>query len=231
MKFERMSDNQIRITLVSQDFQSYDVTVADLLTDRSGKAKEFFETLMNIAREDFDFEMDGSPLIVEAMQTGGDLVLVVTKVDKDSEQGPGQSFVKNIKDHFNIHSISEETRDEDEEMSEIQDIPLQNAEPEKKVLPSYGVCKFQDMESIIKVAKLVENYYDSDNTLYKNPEDSSYYLMYTRNRNTEDEFSIFINQLREFGDDTNISYAFRFYVDEHYKVIIKDEALQTLAEM
>lgn len=223
MKLERINDNQIRITLDPHDFDDFDVSVVDLLTDREGKAKEFIETLMGMAKDDLNFEAEGSPIMVEVTQTGKDaIVLMVTKVDKDTKLRPGISNAPEV-------AVGEQAEAEDsKDEIPLPNIPIPAAENEKTITPSFGVCRFNDLDDVIRVAKMAENYYDSDNSLYKDGD--SYYLMYTRSRNTEDEFRMLSSQAREFGDPTVFHYASRYYLEEHYSLIIPNEALQLLAE-
>ena len=235
MKLERLSDNQIKITLAPYDFNEFDVTVVDLLTDRNGKAKSFFETLMSMAKDDLDFEVDGAPLVVEAMQTGKDsLVLMVTKVDEDSDTDPKLEHIRKMRGSF---SGSDGASDDDgfEDVSStvepLPNIPLKSDENIRPVVPSFGVCSFERLEPLIQVAEMAVNYYESDNSLYKNPIDNRYYLVYTRNWNSEDEFKILTNQLREFGDPGSLNYASRYYIEEHCKILIEGDALQKLSEL
>ena len=251
MKLERLNDNQIKITLAPVDFDEFDVTVVDLLTDRNGKAKAFFETLMSMAREDLDFEADGAPIVVEAMQTGKDsLVLMVTRVDDNVENDPKLAHIKNMRGGFDEQSAEEYEDDSQENFQynniekpapdtsakkpgadTLPNIPLKSADAGKPVVPAYAVCMFDSLEPLIKVAKMAESYYESDNSLYKSPENGKYYLVYTRNWNSEEQFLILMNQLREFGDPNTIIYASKYYIEEHYELIIEDDALQTLADI
>ena len=224
MKLERINDNQIRITLDPRDFDDFDVSVVDLLTDREGKAKEFLETLMHMAKDDLNFEVDGGPIMVEVTQTGQDaIVLMVTKVDGDQKPEQNRHAVK--------APFGQELKDKEEkEEQSIPSIPLQPTDNDKKVTPSYGVCRFKTLDDVILVAKMAEHYYDSDNSLYKDSTDENYYLMYTRSRNTEDEFKLLSNHVREFGEPATFHYASRYYLEEHFTLVIANEALQLLAE-
>ena len=221
MKLERINDNQIRITLDPHDFDDFDVSVVDLLTDREGKAKDFIETLMGMAKDDLNFEADGRPIMVEVTQTGKDaIVLMVTKVDKDSKLTPGSHPAPESVESVEVQEIKED--------APIPNIPIPAAENEKTITPSYGVCKFSNLDDVIRVAKMSENYYDSDNSLYK--DEDSYYLMYTRSRNTEEDFRMLSSQAREFGEPATFHYASRYYLEEHFTLVVANEALQILSE-
>jgi len=224
MKLERINDNQIRITLDPHDFADLDVSITDFLTDKEGKTKEFLETLMGKAKDDLDFEADGLPVIVEVTQSDKDsIVLMLTKVDKDTKIAPGTHSNSAIS---RVAEIKEELEEIDEHPN--KDVSSHSLDGEKVITPSYGVCRFKNLDDVISVAKMAENYYDSDNSLYK--DDDSYYLMYTRTRNSEADFRMLSNQVREFGEPVVFHYASRFYIEEHYDLIIANEALQLLSE-
>lgn len=104
------------------------------------------------------------------------------------------------------------------------------AEPEeqKKSFRLYG---FKNLDNVILSANSVKGLYDSTNTLYKNPKDNRFYLYLTRDNNTDTEFVRTCNIISEYGNRLNANYAGPSYLNEHYKIIIKANALQTLSEL
>ena len=91
MKIEKINDNQISITLGKHDLEKYDLTINDLLGNRSEKAEELLRELMDVARDDYDFETNDASIVVEAMQINQDyLVFVEVKYReaKDRDGGP-----------------------------------------------------------------------------------------------------------------------------------------------
>ena len=87
------------------------------------------------------------------------------------------------------------------------------------------------MEQFINAAKLVRGFYVSDNTLYKKESPTSYFLIVTHNRNSEREFEFLCETLREFSEPYRFTYTTKYYFEEHYKMVIKDNALQMLADI
>ena len=88
MKKERINDNKIRFTLDAVDLEKRDLQLAEL-SYGSRKAKELFEELMEMAREDLGFEPGAKPLMVEAIPTPGDgLIVNVSRVDDPEELDP-----------------------------------------------------------------------------------------------------------------------------------------------
>lgn len=98
----------------------------------------------------------------------------------------------------------------------------------KKSFRLYG---FKNLDNVILSANSVKGIYDSTNTLYKNPKDNRFYLYLTRDNNTDTEFIRTCNILGEYGNKLSTNYAGPSYLNEHYKVIIKANALQTLSEL
>lgn len=97
--------------------------------------------------------------------------------------------------------------------------------------PSFRLFGFKSLDNVILTANSVKGIYDSTNTLYKNLKDNSYYLYLTRDNNTDMEFIRTCNIISEYGDRLSINYAGPSYLNEHYKVIINANALQTLSEL
>jgi adapter protein MecA 1/2 len=68
MKIERLSENQMRFTVWRQELEDNDIDISDIAGNKSGKADELLKMLMNRAKDEFGFEPESAPLVVEAMQ-------------------------------------------------------------------------------------------------------------------------------------------------------------------
>ena len=90
---------------------------------------------------------------------------------------------------------------------------------------------FDKLGDVIEVAHIVTGYYDSNNSLYTSPKDKRYYLIMYRNRNTKDEFRRAGIKAGEYGKQVSTVYTSIDYFEEHFRLIIRDEALQTLSKM
>ncbi len=85
MRIERISDNQIRCTLSNRDLIERHLKISELAYG-SERAKELFRDMMEQANIDFGFEAEDIPLMIEAIPTSREsLVLVITKVDNPQE--------------------------------------------------------------------------------------------------------------------------------------------------
>lgn len=85
MKIERVSENQIRCTLTSEDLAERQIKLSELAYGTE-KAKMLFRDMMQQASYEFGFEADDIPLMIEAIPLSADtIILVVTKVEYPEE--------------------------------------------------------------------------------------------------------------------------------------------------
>lgn len=121
MKIERISENQIRCTLSKNDLTERHLKISELAYG-SDKAKELFRDMMQQANIDFGFEADDIPLMIEAIPTSRDsLVLVITKVDNPEEFDEKFSRFGIQADDYD--EIDYEEEEECDESSNILDSP------------------------------------------------------------------------------------------------------------
>lgn len=95
----------------------------------------------------------------------------------------------------------------------------------------FRIYSFDDLSTVIKASKLVAGIYLSSNTLYKDPVSGTFYLLLNRTENTAAEFSRTCNILNEYGNKLKTNYAMPYHFAEHFKVIVADEAIQTLSAL
>ncbi len=93
----------------------------------------------------------------------------------------------------------------------------------------FKVYSFTSLNDITNVAKLLGDVYTGDNSLYKNPTDSKYYLILSRSDNSNEVFARTCNLISEYGIRVKTTYATPYHYTEHYKLILKKSALQTLS--
>jgi len=85
MKIERLSENQIRCTLNSEDLASRHLKLSELAYGTT-RAKELFQELMQQAAAEYGFNAEDIPLMIEAIPISADcLILLVTKVEDPDE--------------------------------------------------------------------------------------------------------------------------------------------------
>lgn len=258
MKIERLSENQIRCTLYKADLADKELLLTELAYG-TDKAKELFRELMQQASNELGFEVDNIPLMIEAIPVNPEcLVLIITKVEDPDELDTRFSRFTRPMDSAQEEDDMSDVEEEDHDIAMMKSkatdgliealgnladglSALGNARVSNNMRVAskqpannqevFRIYAFKSLDQVILSAKLVNSMYDSDNTLYKNPQDSSFYLYMTKNKNTDGEFVRTCNLISEYGSKIRATYATPNYMKEHYKLIIEADALQTLSKL
>lgn len=90
---------------------------------------------------------------------------------------------------------------------------------------------FQHLSDVTKLAHILNHFYDEQNTLYKNPVSHKYYLLLTKGSHSPEEFNKVCNILAEYASQEKYTEAEEAYFNEHYPIILKNNALQVLATL
>ena len=85
MKIEKINENQIRCTLSREDLADRQIKLSELAYG-SEKAKSLFRDMIEQANNEFGFEVDDIPLMIEAIPLSGEnIILQITKVEYPEE--------------------------------------------------------------------------------------------------------------------------------------------------
>lgn len=250
MKIEKISDTQIRCTLSRQDLADRDLKISELAYG-SDKAKDLFRELMVQASYECGFEAEDIPLMIEAIPVSGDcLVLVVTKVEDPDELDTRFSNFSSFRDSADEDSSSvassvadeilecfgqlgallgkgKEAMEKADRTADSAELPKEEAAPAPNQLTK--VFSFPTLTSVTKLAQLISPYYFGENILYKDEVSSSYYLILHMSGHTPEEFNRICNVTSEYGQPVTTGYASLSYFAEHFKPVLKTDAVQTLA--
>lgn len=96
---------------------------------------------------------------------------------------------------------------------------------------TYRIFSFQNINDISKAASMVSGIYQDDNSLYKSPIDNHYYLIVYNQSGDTENYQRTCNLLSEYGTKVKGNYAMPYYFAEHFTLIIKKDAIQTLASI
>jgi len=247
MKIEKISETQIRCTLSRQDLADRDLKISELAYG-SDKAKDLFRELMVQASYECGFEAEDIPLMIEAIPVSGDcLVLVVTKVEDPDELDTRFSNFSSFRDDHDedsssvTSSVAEEIlecfgqlgallgkgRETLEKTAEAAEkLPSEEAAPSSANLTK--VYSFPTLTAVTTLAQLISPYYFGESMLYKDEVSTNYYLVLHMSDHTPEEFNRICNVISEYGTPVNTGYASLSYFAEHFKPIVKADAVQTL---
>ena len=88
---------------------------------------------------------------------------------------------------------------------------------------------FEDLDSVIRVSKILKGIYHGENTLYKDPENSKYYLLLRKSDHTPEAFNKVCNIITEYGRMEECSSAVEGRIREHFEIIVQSYALEKLS--
>ena len=242
MKIERINDNQIRCTLTSFDLSVRNLNLGELAYG-SEKARGLFREMIQKASNEVGFEAEDIPLMVEAIPLSNESVmLVITKIEDPEELDTRFAKFSPLSDDDQDTILNDLASELLEGADGIADLFSPAAEPmvqtegsEAPPAPAAVIAtrifRFDSLDLVSDAAKAVGQVYEGFNTLYKKPDSHHYYLVLKDTADQSGEFNRICNILAEYGSKQKHDYAAEAYYKEHYEAMIRDHALQALAQI
>ncbi|MCF0121930.1 MAG: adaptor protein MecA [Lachnospiraceae bacterium] len=251
MKIEKINDSQIRCTLTSDDLASRKIKLSELAYGTE-KAKILFQDMMQQAHYEFGFESDNSPLMIEAIPVASDsIVLIITKVENPEELDTRFSKFSPFDDESGTTKETQFSGADDlvdlfhkiyEAKNKLQNSSIRKdtkkssnqkatQDTEKITVNLVQTFRFCSLDDAILAAHSLNHFYSGKNSLYKNKKLGSYQLVVHQSNCTPEAFNKVCNILSEYGTNETFSVAGEAYLLEHGNVLIKDTALQNLANV
>lgn len=223
MKIEKISDTQIKVTLNHSDLMDRDLKISELAYG-SQKAQALFKDMMAKANEEFGFETDNVPLMIEAVPLSTDsIMIVVTKVDDPLQI---EQKLETIGERPTHRTFKEPEEDRLTDLAlmgrDVED--TQASQPvDKDTVITY---MFNDFDSTCMAAHRVQPMFVGDNSLYKYNE--KYFLTMGKNKKSVNDLEGIVGVLDEFGSRCPSSDLNEFFLKEHGKLMIDLHAVDVL---
>lgn len=111
--------------------------------------------------------------------------------------------------------------------------PKNTNEKEEEVLPTdvTKMVSFSDLNSLSSLAVMLNSFYQGQNSLYKDIANNRYYLVLSQSGHSPEDFNRLCNILSEHGSMERFSASREAYMQEHFRVMIKNNALESLSMM
>ena len=243
MKIERINENSIALILNNEELKNRNLKMSDL-SYGSDKAKDLLVEMMNLAKSEVGFTPD-APLAVEAVPLkDGDIKLIVTKVFNPDELDARYSRftpMKNEKVPFSIMQMLESTIDKFEEalkqgntrgINEVNNVEKLEI---RKDTDQIAIFEFDEIDKASDACRNV-NSCDYVSVLYKDEKNKKFYLVLSISGNvskvTIEDFNKACNTLAEYGTRIRGKVGMnQAYYEEHYKIIIKEDAVSKLSRL
>ncbi len=256
MKIEKINDKQIRCTLTREDLANRQIKLSEFAYG-SDKAKALFQDMMQVAAQDFGFEADNTPLVIEAVPVSIDsLILIITKVDdpeeldtrfsrfspEDPSQGENYSL-SDLRDRIEgaddilglIKKISEARKraaqQAQKQAQQAESAQQESIEEDEEVRRLTRFYLFQSLDDAIRAAGVLDSVYDGPNSLYKNPDNGEYYLLLEKAESSAEQFNKICNVLSEYASPCKFTPGLEAHFSEHMETILADHALQSLSQL
>lgn len=226
MKIEKLSDTQIQVTLNHADLIDRDLKISELAYG-SKKAQALFKDMMARAYEDFGFETDNVPLMIEAVPLAGDsIMIVVTKVEDPTQIEQKLEAIGERPTHRTFKEPEEDR---------LTDLALMGKEPttEESQAENKGKDKsltylFNDFDNVCMAAHRAKPMFVGDNSLYKFNE--KYFLILNKNKKANAKCEELVGILDEFGSKCPSTSLNELFLREHGQLMIATHAIDVLAK-
>lgn len=246
MKIEKINDHQIRCTLTSADLANREIKLSELAYGTE-KAKTLFHDMMQQAQYEFGFEAENIPLMIEAIPVTPDsIVLIITKVEDPEELDTRFSKFSPSGEEDSRESSTPQFTGADDILDIFQKLvdsklkahvsskkqQTQNEEAAAQVSVSLiQIFRFSSLDSAICAAQGLNNSFQGENSLYKDPSKGTYHLVLHQSGYSPEEFNRICNVLSEYGTGKTYTAASEAYLKEHGEVLIREQALQMLSQL
>ena len=204
MKIERISENQLKLTLTKADLAEREIKLEDLITP-SEKTQKLFRDIMEQALDEEDFISENTPLMVEAIPSGGDgIMIIVTKVNnKEKKAG--------------------------EDLRRWKKKPMDTLTHQEEKNSDILIYSFPSLDDVIGVSLRLDGVFKGESAVYKN--DGKYFLVmqgdtYTTEETAEDAERI----LKEYGQKHISTPLAKYYLLEHGETLLAEQAIKALAK-
>lgn len=225
MKMEKISDTQIRVTLSHLDLQNRDIKIAELAYG-SSKAQALFKDMMAQAYEDFGFETENVPLMIEAVPLSSEsIMIVVTKVQDPSQIEEKLDAIGERPTHRTFKDPVEDRLTDLELMGQI-DSNTADQQPHSSDHPLM-YC-FKSLDDVSSLARHIQSLYFGDTVLYKY--NDRYFLILEQNEKSPTKQEFLMSILDEFGTRGLSSDLNDVFLKEHGSCLIAVNAIDVLAK-
>ena len=241
MKFEKISESQIKCTLNKKDLSDREIKISEFAYG-SEKARELFGELMNKAYYELGFEVEDMPLMIEAIPISKDsIVLIVTKVESPDEL---DTRFSNFTPYTGVGEEDDDDEDDFEDElfanyvknmssgeggslgTELADAFLKGAETDNGLLRR--VYSFDSIDVCAEFSHAVSRIFHGESTLYKNSVSGRYYLTINLTGHRLEACNSICNTASDFAQAENFKPAACEYYKEHFEVVIYKNAIDIL---
>lgn len=257
MKLEKVNENQIRCTLTRQDLANRHLKLSELAYGTE-KAKMLFHDMMQQANYELGFDAGDIPLMIEAIPISSEsIILLITKVEYPEELDTRFSKFSDLPDDYDDYSdhdskdifsegaddilglfrkISEENKSNshqtDSDGNVVQNKSSVNMTSKEEIGIPIDLTKmfiFRSLSDIMRISHILKDFYDGDNSLFKDVNNGIYYLILHKSDLSPEIFNKVCNIMAEYANQGIVTPSTESFFEEHHRIVCGHKALQTFA--
>lgn len=202
MKFEKLTENKIRITLSSQDLIDKNISLNSFMSN-SAETQDLFFAMLEEAEQKVGFITKDYKIKIEALaMADGNFIITITRFDNLTEKDSHITY-RNKKIKVKRKST--------------------NLDSENIV---YSFNSFDDFYLFAKNVQYTKNLNSIAKSTMLYTYNSQYYLLFSKLNVEHPNIKSFYTSITEFGTYVNNSDLFSYKLGERGKVIFKNNAIK-----
>ncbi len=226
-----MENGMLRCTLTRNDLEENGIELEDFFSN-SPNARDFLEKLIHIAEDEVGYRATGNMMSIQAAILSEDEIVLTFS----ESQVSGAEIIEHIRNMFGSSAAKEF---DTEKEPAVEDDILKEADNHKKrekVIEGYLGCytyllTFVSFTNVRKFCRILPENSNAKSRLYYLDRDKQYFLWADLNQSARGYVYEFVAASMEYAGTIEKDSARSNFLDEHAKVIVKEDALETLARL
>lgn len=228
MKFEKMNNGALRCVLNQEDLEQNGIALEDFFSNNTN-AREFLEKLIRIAEEEVGYQTSGNMMSIQAaIMSEDEIVLTFSE-----SQVSGSEIIEHIKNMFGASETKSLERQEpdmkEDIIKEAKDQKVKRVEGDRE---GYAyLLTFLSFSTVRKFCQILPANSNADSRLYYLDKKKQYFLWADLNASSKAYVYEFVAASMEYAKNIEKDSMQSSYLEEHADIILKEKALETLAQL
>lgn len=224
-----MENGVLRCTLTQEDLEQNGIELEDFFSN-SPNAREFLEKLIRIAEEEVGYKTSGNMMSIQAaIMSEDEIVLTFSESQVSSSE-----ILEHIRNMFGSSAKETETV----KLPDVKEDILKEADNQKREKVIEGdrggytyLLTFVSFTSAKKFCQILPEHSNAKSRLYYLDQNKQYFLWADLNQSTRGYVYEFVAASMEYAKSIEKDSIRSNFLDEHANVILKEQALEILAQL
>lgn len=225
MKFEKIGNGALRCTLTQEDLVQNGIELDDFFTNTQN-ARNFLEKLIHIAEEEVGFHASGNMMSIQAaIMSEDEIVLTFTE-----SQVNGSELIEHLRNMFAGRQVEQKENVLDI-FQELESKEKKEIEVEKAGEGYAYLVHFLSFSGVRDFCRILPKTDNAKSRLYYLDKKKQYFLWADLNMSSRQYIYEFVASSMEYADFIEKDSSHSSYLEEHADIIIRNHALETLAQL